>query len=108
MQTTSTKDANPAAQSSIPPPMTQGTPVQSYMAISPSARALDFQQAFEQLRKEKTAGKVYFQLIDGTTIANIIEMSLMSNSTLILFRFNSNQGIRFQIVKIEDILNIYY
>jgi hypothetical protein len=80
----------------------------SIMTIPPSARALDFQQAFETMRKEKSTGKVYFQLIDGTTIANIIDMTLMSNSTLILFRFNSPQGIRFQVVKVEDIDNILY
>ena len=72
------------------------------------SRALDYQTAFEQLRKEKTAGKVYFQLTDGSSIANIIDMNIMPNSTLIVFRFNSSQGVRFQVVKVEDILNIYY
>lgn len=82
--------------------------VQSYMIIPPAARASDFVQAFDMLRKEKTAGKVYFQLSDGTAIANVIDMTLMPNSTLFLFRFNSSQGIRFQVVKVEDILYIGY
>lgn len=104
-----------AAQTAIPadtnPPPSQhgsGTPTPSYMAISPSARALDFQQAFEQMRKEKSTGKVYFELVDGSTIGNIIDMTMMANSTLILFRFNSGQGIRFQVVKVEEILNLRY
>jgi hypothetical protein len=103
VQTISEKETAP-----IPPPLTQTPSHQHYMLISPSARASDFQQAFELLRKEKTAGKVYFQLADGTTITNVIEMTLMPNSTLVLFRYNSNQGVRLQVVKLEDILNIFY
>jgi hypothetical protein len=105
MQTVSPKEAVPPMP---PPPPAQGSLMQSYMMISPSSRAMDFQQAFEQLRKEKTAGKVYFQLSDGSTISNVIDMTLMPNSTLIIFRYNSNQGVRFQVVKVEDILYINY
>lgn len=105
VQTISPKDT---VATPMPPPSTGGIAMQSYMHISPAQRAQDFQQAFEQLRKEKTAGKVYFQLADGTTISNVIDMNLMSNSTLVMFRFNSSQGVRFQVVKVEDILNIYY
>ena len=94
---------------SLPPPQKkQEFPQQNTMIIPPSLRALDFQQAFEILRKEKSTNKVYFQLSDGSTISNIIDMTLMTNSTLILFRYNSTQGIRFQIVKLEDIINIGY
>lgn len=91
-----------------PPPQAQAAPTPSYMMITPAARAADLQQAFETLRKEKSTGKVFFQLADGSTIANVIDMTLMPNSTLILFRFNSNQGIRFQVVKVEEIHNISY
>jgi hypothetical protein len=104
-QTITPSDAN-----ALTPPhhRAAGTPITTYMMISPSARALDFQQAFEQMRKEKSTGKVYFELADGTIISNIIDMTMMTNATLIMFRFNSNQGIRFQVVKVEDILNIRY
>lgn len=91
----------------VPPPP-PGTHLTCYMMISPTSRAADFQQAFEQLKKEKSAGKVYFQFADGSTITNVIDMNAMANSTLILFRYNSSQGIRFQAVKVEDIVNIYY
>lgn len=93
----------------LPPPHhPAGAPITTYMMIPPSARALDFQQAFEQMRKEKSTAKVYFELADGTIISNVIDMTMMSNSTLVMFRFNSNQGIRFQVVKVEDILNLSY
>jgi len=82
--------------------------VRSSMMIDPKQRAQDFQQAYDMLKKEKTAGKVYFQLVDGTSIGNIIDMTSMANGTMVLFRYNSSQGIRFQIVKIEDIITLQY
>lgn len=99
-----------ATLSAPPPPQPPavGASTSSYMMISPASRALDLQQAFELMRAEKSTGKVYFELADGTTISNIIEMHLMQNSTLILFRFNSNQGIRYQVVKVEEIRNLRY
>jgi hypothetical protein len=92
-----------------PPPQHNSAPSAStYMMIPPSARALDFQEAFESLRSEKAAGKLYFELADGSTIGNIIDMKLMSNSTLAIFRYTSNQGIRYQVVKVEDLRNLRY
>jgi hypothetical protein len=91
-----------------PPPSMHNAATGSCMMISPADRALDFEQAFELLRKEKTTGKVFFQLSDGSIISNVIEMTLLPNSTLFLLRFNSQQGIRFQVVKIEEIKTISY
>lgn len=88
-------------------PAAPNTPSSS-LVIDPKMRAQDFKEAFETLRKEKTTGKVFFQLMNGSTVSNIIDMTLMSNSTLILFRFNSTQGIRFQLVKVEEIASISY
>jgi hypothetical protein len=95
--------ASPPMQHASGPSM-----VSSYMMITPSARALDFQQAFEKLRAEKFASKLYFELADGSTISNIIDMQLMSNSTIALIRHTSNQGIRYQVVKVEDLRNLRY
>jgi hypothetical protein len=98
----------PSDAGEIAPPAMRGSATAGYMMISPSARALDYQTAFDMLRKEKTTAKVFFQLSDGSTVSNIIDMTLLSNSTLFLFRCNSQQGIRYQVVKVEDILNINY
>ncbi len=103
-QTITPADAN----ASPVPPRHQATAMPSYMVVTPAARAADFQQAFDILKREKSAGKVYFELSDGTIIGNVIDMAPMSNSTVILFRYNSSQGIQFQVVKIEDIVNLRY
>src|SRR3972149_7668508 len=88
--------------------VSQEPSVRSSMIIDPKQRAQDFQQAYDMLKKEKTAGKVYFQFSDGSSIGNIIAMTTMANGTIVLFRYNSSQGIKFQIVKIEDILTLQY
>jgi hypothetical protein len=91
----------------VPAPVMEGN-TKAYMAIAPGDRAADFLQAFDALRREKTTGKVFFQLSDGTLISNVIDVTAMSHSSLLLFRFNSNQGIRLQVVKIEDIASLGY
>jgi hypothetical protein len=81
--------------------------IRTIMSIDPKARALDYAQAFEMLRKEKTSNKVVFQLADGSTLSNVIEMTVIGNGTLILFKVSSNtQGIRLQVVEVEKILAI--
>ena len=92
-----------------PPPLLKSSSSSSYIAIPIKDRALDFQQAFEQLKKEKTSGKVYFQFLDGSSISNIIDILLLPNNSLMLFRYNTNnQGIRLQVVKVEDIAGLSY
>jgi len=109
--TASTAVQTPAksAIETIPASLMRAGGANSYMVISPADRAKDFQQAFEMMRKEKSNGKVFFQLFDGSIISNVIDMSLLPNSTLFVFRFNSpQQGIQFQVVKVEDIATISY
>ncbi|SRR5581483_213752 len=99
----------PAADTtSLTPPFHSSFSTQSYMMIAPAARAQDLKQAYEALKREKTAGKVFFELTDGSRIFNVIEMIPMSNSTLVLFRVSAQEGIHFQVVRIEDIANVSY
>lgn len=83
-------------------------PSRSVMIIDPKERATDYQKAFEMLSQEKSAGKVYFEIAGGKQITNVIDMKVMPSSTLIVFRFNTPQGIKFQAVEIEDILGIHH
>jgi len=80
--------------------------IKSIMMIDPKARAADYMQAYDVLRKEKTANKVVFQLSTGETISNIIDMTLMNQGTMIIFRFNTPQGIKLQAVELEDVLSL--
>jgi hypothetical protein len=78
----------------------------SLMLIDPKARASDYLKAFEALRQEKATSKVIFELADGSTISNVIDMKLMPEQTLIVFRYNTVQGVKFQVVAIEDLVGI--
>ncbi len=78
------------------------------LMIDPTMRALDYQQAFETLRKEKPSNKVCISLLNGSSLSNIIEMQKMSSSTLFLIRYNSPQGIKIQVVELESIMGIGY
>lgn len=89
---------------SLEPPL----PNQSYMMIDLKQRANDYKEAFEVLKKEKGTGKVYFQLLEGTKISNIIDMTLMSSGHLIVFKFNTQQGIKQQVVPVEQIAELSY
>lgn len=78
------------------------------LIIDPKMRALDYQQAYETLRKEKPSNKVCITLMNGSIFSNIIEMQRMANSTLFLIRYNSPQGIKIQAVELELIQSIGY
>lgn len=78
------------------------------LIIDPKMRALDYQQAYETLRKEKPSNKVCVTLMNGLVFSNIIEMQRMANSTLFLIRYNSPQGIKIQAVELELIQSIGY
>ncbi len=80
----------------------------SSLMIDPTMRALDYQQAYETLRKEKPSNKVCISLLNGSSLSNIIEMQKMANSTLFLIRYNSPQGIKIQAVELESIIGIGY
>lgn len=80
--------------------------MKSYMSIEPKARALDYSQAFDMLRKEKATGRVFFKTKNGDIISNIIDLTLMNNGTLIFFRYNTSQGIKHQVVNIEEIVSL--
>ncbi len=83
-------------------------PSRSIMIVSPKERANDYLKAWELLKQEKSTAKVYFDLSDGTKISNVIDMKLMPNDTLIVFRYSTPQGIKFQVVEVEDILGIMH
>ncbi|NGX37761.1 MAG: hypothetical protein K1000chlam2_00923 [Chlamydiae bacterium] len=80
----------------------------SVMIIDPKERANDYMKAFEMLRQEKSTSKVFFDLSDGSKISSVIDMKLMPGGSLVIFRYSTPHGIKYQVVEIEDILGIYH
>lgn len=80
----------------------------SVIVIDPKARAADYMEAFKLLKQEKSTTKVFFQLADGKKISNVIDIKMMPESTLVMFRYSTPKGIQFQVVEIENIVSIMH
>lgn len=87
----------------MPPPRSD---TMSYITIDPKSRAADLKEAFEYLRRERTSQKVSVHFSNQPAISNILDFTLMQNGTIILFRYNTTQGIKYMMTNIEDITGI--
>jgi len=107
--TNKTAQANQSSQKTQTEMAAQmGDNSKSVMIIDPQARAADYEAAFNLLKQEKSTAKVVFHLADGQKISNVIDMKMMPNNTIVIFRYSTPQGIRFQAVEIEDIDSIMH
>jgi hypothetical protein len=84
----------------------KGSSGDSLIMINAKDRADDYQKAFQLLRDEKSTAKVYFQLAGGKKISNVIELTIMPGSTLVLFRYSTPQGVKYEVAGVEDIMGI--
>ena len=87
-------------------PTDKTKPQRSIMIIDPKARGEDFVKAFDLLKRDKPSSRIFYRLFNGQTIANIIELSLIDNGTLVLFKVTTTQGLKYLVVSTEDIQEI--
>ena len=78
----------------------------SIMILNPKERAEDYVKAFEMLKKNKPSSKIYFRLSSNKIINNIIDMNMLENGSLILFKTSSTKGTNFLIVPTEEIESV--
>ena len=76
------------------------------MIIPPQARAQDFKEAFDLLKKVKSQDKITFFLKDKSKISGILDVDVLPGGTMINFKVNTTQGVRYQIVRVEDINSV--
>ena len=76
------------------------------MIINPEMRAKDFQSAFDYLKNSNTAAQISVKLKNGHSISEIISMEVMPQGTLIIFQTNTTQGLKHDVVNIENIESI--
>ena len=74
--------------------------------INPQARANDWAQAYKFLSTRQAAIPVSFMLTNGQKIDNIVNVMVMSGGTLLAFELNTSAGVKYDIVKVEDIAHI--
>ena len=77
------------------------------LLINPSDRAKDWAQAYQFLTTRQSSTPIGFTLTNGTKLENILSLSVMSGGTLIAFQLNTPTGMKYQIVKVEDIAGIF-
>ncbi len=76
------------------------------MIIDPSTRAQDFKEAFNYLSLYKAGSPVYFELENNEKLYSVLDLSLMKGGTLVIFKINTTQGIKYRVVKTETIAGI--
>lgn len=80
----------------------------STLLIDAKARASDYIQAFEMLRKDKPTLKIVISMASGLAIGNVTEIASTVNGTLLLIKSASTAGNKYQIVPIEEIKELAY
>lgn len=76
------------------------------MVINPHDRAKDFKEVYEYLNTHRSSGKVTFHLKNGSTISHISDIILPNSGSLVIFKQSTTQGVRFKVVKVEDIESV--
>jgi hypothetical protein len=76
---------------------------QEVMLITPLDRANDILQAYNYLKQNSIASSVSVMMKDKSMFSNILDVQIMKNGTLIIFKLSTLQGERYRLVKTEDI-----
>ncbi|MBU6382733.1 MAG: hypothetical protein KGQ49_03545 [Verrucomicrobia bacterium] len=79
----------------------------SVILIEPKARAADFAQAFDMLRKDRPTQKIIIRTAAGE-LNNVTDVSASTGGTLLMIKMLSSQGVRITIVPIEQVMEIGY
>jgi hypothetical protein len=97
----------PAAPQTVPTVAAAVSNEKSILLIEPKARANDFVQAFDMLRKDKPTLKIMLRT-SNHLIMNVTDVTASSGGTLLYIKMLSNQGARIQIIPVEEMMEISY
>lgn len=87
------------------PPLTSNSQSRSMIVIDPKVRSEDYVKAFDLLHKDKPTLKISIHTHEGN-LNNVTDVT--SGGTLLIIKTLSNQGIKTQIVPVEEIVEITY
>jgi hypothetical protein len=76
------------------------------MIIPPHARSQDFKEAFDLLKQIHSADKVNFFLKDNSKLSGILDITVLPGGTMLNFKMNTTQGIKYRIIRVEDISSV--
>ena len=73
------------------------------LIVEPEARSKDLASAFAFLKKASPATKTTVKLSNGDEIGDILSIDPMEGGTLVIFKINTMQGVKYRVEKIEAI-----
>ncbi|MCP5492230.1 MAG: hypothetical protein H7A40_04230 [Chlamydiales bacterium] len=94
------------AKAAVTSKTSKGQESPDVLLIQPSARAADWVAAYQYLSKYAAENSISFKLNDGSTIHNITNVAALPGGTLLTFTLNTVSGLKYKVVKIEDIADI--
>lgn len=97
----------PSLPANTAPVISMDIPNKNIMVIDPKARASDYVQAFDFLRKDKPTLRIMIRTAD-TLFTGVTDITASTGGTLLMVKVLSTQGSRTQIIPIEQILEINY
>lgn len=80
----------------------------SFFVIDPKTRATDYVQAFDFLRKDKPTLKIRILLSNGQELSQVTDLSTTHGGSLLLAKYLSNQGTKYQIIPVEELGELSY
>ena len=95
----------PPAKTPAPAPQGKqtGEAGKETVLIDPAKRSADWAAAYHFLQSHQGGIRLQFKLANGQTLENILMLTPMPDGTLIAFQLNTPMGMKYQIVKVEDI-----
>lgn len=81
---------------------------QPLILIPPKARAEDFTKAFELLKKERPTARLTFETYSGQSHVGVTDIAVLPNGTLVLLKLSGPQGLKTQIVPVDDLKDLTY
>ncbi|MCF7851972.1 MAG: hypothetical protein K9M07_01885 [Simkaniaceae bacterium] len=82
------------------------TGLQEVMIIDPQMRAKDFKTAYDILSTQNMKEHVTFYLSDKTVLSGIIGVDVLPGGTMMSFKLNTTQGIKYKVIPIEQISSV--
>lgn len=76
------------------------------LVITAQERASDIKHVFEFVQKNQGGMALALQLADGTTISNILNITVMPGGTLMIVQTNSMKGQIYEVVRTENIVEV--
>ncbi len=95
----------PAAPANNAPIISMDSHGKSMIVIDSKARATDYVQAFDLLKKDKPTFRITIRTSD-TLFNGVTDLTASANGTLLIMKVPSNQGIKTQIIPVEQIVEI--